>query len=77
MLRNMAPDMTELRCDCGHLLARRTHRGIELKCRKCRRTIEISPDDLSAEPRELRFVVDAGPERAPIAAAHMARGGED
>lgn len=30
-----------LRCACGSLLARRVAGGIELKCRRCKRTVVI------------------------------------
>ncbi len=29
----------ELRCGCGSLLARRVSGGVELKCRRCKRTL--------------------------------------
>jgi hypothetical protein len=32
---------TELRCDCGNLLARRVEDGVELKCRRCKRTVVL------------------------------------
>ncbi len=32
----------ELRCKCGNLVAKATHRGIELKCKRCKR-IHIIP----------------------------------
>jgi len=32
-----------LRCACGSLLARRVPQGIELKCRRCKRTVLIVP----------------------------------
>ena len=31
----------ELRCDCGSLLARRVAGGVELKCRRCKRTVVL------------------------------------
>ena len=31
----------ELRCDCGSLLARRVEGGVELKCRRCKRTVVL------------------------------------
>ena len=31
----------DLRCDCGSLLARRVARGVELKCRRCKRTVVL------------------------------------
>lgn len=49
----------EIRCDCGRLLARRVSGGIEIKCRRCERTITIrldgQPDDASfSKPRSSR-----------------------
>jgi hypothetical protein len=34
----------ELRCDCGSLLARRVEGGVELKCRRCKRTVVLPLD---------------------------------
>ncbi len=31
----------DLRCACGSLLARRVQEGVELKCRRCKRTVVI------------------------------------
>jgi phage FluMu protein Com len=31
----------DLRCACGSLLARRVPDGVELKCRRCKRTVVI------------------------------------
>ena len=31
----------DLRCACGSLLARRVPEGIELKCRRCKRTVVV------------------------------------
>jgi hypothetical protein len=31
----------ELRCGCGSLLARRVEAGVELKCRRCKRTLVL------------------------------------
>ena len=31
----------DLRCACGSLLARRVQDGVELKCRRCKRTVVI------------------------------------
>lgn len=40
---------TELRCDCGSLMARVTGRGIELKCRRCRRVVVVAADQLRSD----------------------------
>jgi len=34
-----APD--EMRCSCGNLLARLVADGVELKCRRCKRTLVL------------------------------------
>lgn len=39
----------EIRCDCGRLLARRAGASIEIKCRRCDRTIVINIDALPAD----------------------------
>jgi hypothetical protein len=31
----------DVRCDCGNLLARRVEGGVELKCRRCKRTVVL------------------------------------
>jgi hypothetical protein len=36
-----ATPCAELRCDCGSLLARRVEGGVELKCRRCKRTVVV------------------------------------
>jgi hypothetical protein len=36
-----APGCAELRCGCGSLLARRVEAGVELKCRRCKRTLVL------------------------------------
>jgi hypothetical protein len=35
----------ECRCTCGSLLARRVERGVELKCRRCKRTLILPLSD--------------------------------
>jgi hypothetical protein len=32
----------DLRCGCGSLLARRVAGGVELKCRRCKRTLVLA-----------------------------------
>ncbi len=41
---------SECRCPCGSLLARRVERGVELKCRRCKRTLIVPLSD-AAGPR--------------------------
>ena len=31
----------DVRCECGNLLARRVEGGVELKCRRCKRTVVL------------------------------------
>jgi hypothetical protein len=33
---------SDLRCGCGSLLARRVAGGVELKCRRCKRTVVLT-----------------------------------
>jgi hypothetical protein len=40
-------DPSECRCLCGNLVARRVPEGVELKCRRCKRTV-VLPLDLGA-----------------------------
>jgi hypothetical protein len=39
------PAATDVRCDCGSLLARRVEAGVELKCRRCKRTLVLPLGD--------------------------------
>ncbi|HKU38382.1 MAG TPA: hypothetical protein VJR89_09555 [Polyangiales bacterium] len=39
-----------MRCVCGSLLARYVRGGIELKCRRCKRTIVIAHEDIAGTP---------------------------
>ncbi len=34
-------DLCDVRCGCGNLLARLVSGGIELKCRRCKRTVML------------------------------------
>lgn len=38
----------EVRCECGHLLAKLTTEGVEMKCRKCKQVhlLRVSADSL-------------------------------
>ena len=36
-----ATECPDLRCGCGNLLARRVAGGVELKCRRCKRTVVL------------------------------------
>jgi hypothetical protein len=33
----------DVRCTCGNLLARQGPRGIEIKCRRCKRVVLVVP----------------------------------
>ena len=37
--RNRASGSGEARCECGQLMAKLRHDGIELKCKRCRRIV--------------------------------------
>jgi phage FluMu protein Com len=39
----------ELRCACGSLMARVTERGIELKCRRCKRVVLVATNQSLGE----------------------------
>jgi hypothetical protein len=41
-VRPAAPVSSDLRCTCGSLLARVMPNGVELKCRRCRRSVLVS-----------------------------------
>jgi len=41
-------DPSECRCLCGSLIARRVPDGVELKCRRCKRTVVVPLLDLFA-----------------------------
>lgn len=43
-----SPQEQDCRCECGALLARVVPEGIELKCRRCRRTILLKLFELKA-----------------------------
>lgn len=38
----------DLRCTCGALVARRVAGGVEIRCRRCRRTVLV-PDGLNGD----------------------------
>ena len=39
---------TDCRCLCGSLIARRVERGVELKCRRCKRTVFVPVSEVGA-----------------------------
>jgi phage FluMu protein Com len=43
----MSHDIRDARCECGNLLARLTPRGVEVKCRRCKRVVllPITPSE--------------------------------
>ena len=53
-----APEV-DCRCLCGSLLARVVEGGVELKCRRCKRTVFVPVRQ--AEPRHFRAVEIARP----------------
>jgi len=40
----------EIRCQCGHLMARWYPDSIELKCKRCRRLVRIFLSDIQGTP---------------------------
>jgi hypothetical protein len=42
--RRDRPNPSECRCLCGSLVARRVPEGVELKCRRCKRTVVLPLD---------------------------------
>jgi hypothetical protein len=50
-------DPNECRCLCGSLVARRVPDGVELKCRRCKRTVVL--------PLDLGVPAAAAPEANP------------
>ncbi len=48
-------DPKDCRCPCGRLLARLTLGGVELKCRRCKRTVVIPLREFGVRKRELRL----------------------
>jgi hypothetical protein len=48
-------DPSECRCLCGSLVARRVPEGVELKCRRCKRTVvlPLEPASTAQIPREV------------------------
>ena len=46
---NSRQSKDELRCHCGSLMARVTARGIELKCRRCKRVVVLVADQTCDE----------------------------
>jgi len=48
-LSKVSGDHQEARCECGNLLARLVPNGVELKCRRCKRTVVLS---IGEQPKE-------------------------
>lgn len=46
-------DPADVRCECGALLARKVPGGLEIRCRRCRRSVLILLSDLASGPRVL------------------------
>jgi len=82
------PGGDDCRCLCGSLLARLVEGGVELKCRRCKRTmlipLEANPPEFnqpeSSQTTEARGVppraLPAAPARAPVRAAPRGREGQ-
>jgi phage FluMu protein Com len=43
----------EIRCQCGHLVARWFPDSIELKCKRCRRLVRIQLADIQGTPPKM------------------------
>ncbi|MDH3686302.1 MAG: hypothetical protein OEP95_08750 [Myxococcales bacterium] len=72
------PGGDDCRCLCGSLLARLVEGGVELKCRRCKRTMLIPLE--SSQTTEARGepprALPAAPARAPVRAAPRGREGQ-
>ncbi|MBI2884549.1 MAG: hypothetical protein HYY15_00035 [Candidatus Omnitrophica bacterium] len=58
--------MSDMRCECGRLMARQIPDGIELKCPRCKRAfvLRLPQRDAHGPARALRLSpVSAGPAR--------------
>jgi hypothetical protein len=40
----------DIRCACGQLIARWTHHGLEIKCKRCRRLVVLPLESISGRP---------------------------
>ena len=49
------PAPAEIRCACGAMLARRVAGGIELLCRRCRRSVVVSDGSLDGAGAEVEL----------------------
>jgi phage FluMu protein Com len=66
----LAPVADECRCACGNLLARLVPDGVELKCRRCKRTLVLPlSETLTETPRPEA----KSPESEPRASARARR----
>ena len=51
----------DCRCLCGRLVARIVREGIELKCRRCKRTLRVAlPGGRPQAPSELEVALEPG-----------------
>ncbi len=48
----LQPDAADCRCHCGSLLARVVDTGVQLKCRRCKRTHVIPWEDVRTQRPE-------------------------
>lgn len=46
-------DNRDIRCHCGQLLARWARKGLEIKCKRCRRLVYVSLESISGSPPRL------------------------
>ena len=53
----------DCRCLCGSLLARVVDGAVELKCRRCKRTLRVPLDDAIPDPAAVRHPIEVIPVR--------------
>lgn len=52
--RQDRPDYRDVRCPCGQLIARWTQIGVEIKCKRCRRVVNIPFTSMKGLPPRAR-----------------------
>jgi hypothetical protein len=58
-----APEGADCRCLCGSLLARVVEGGVELKCRRCKRTLLVPLEPAPPRPRAVARTAELIPAR--------------
>ena len=54
------PRARDCRCVCGSLVARVVEDGVELKCRRCKRTLLVAIPEGALSKRGVRLRVESG-----------------